>query len=124
VTFILFPFSFSIAVSIRVGRLLISQNQKAAKFSAFIALLVSTLLMALSGLILYETRFVLGAVFSSDPNIISRVRQLAPIVAIFQAINGLQGCAQGVMRGMGRHAELAGYIFLSYWVIACPWGYI
>jgi hypothetical protein len=102
--------------------LLVAQNPKAAKFSALIALLISTLLMTLSGLVLYETRFVLGALFSSDANIISRVRQLAPTVAFFQAINGLQGVAQGVMRGMGRHTELVGYIFLSYWIIAMPLG--
>jgi multidrug resistance protein, MATE family len=122
VTFILFPLSLSIAVSIRLNRLLISQNHQAAKSCALIALFASTLFMVLSGFLLYEFRFLLGSVFTSDENIIRRVRLLAPIVAIFQMVNGLQGCAQGVMRGMGRQTELVGYLFVSYWIVAMPLG--
>lgn len=120
--FVLIPLSFSIASTIRINRLLISQNPDAAKLSSYVSIIVSILFMIISGVVLFEVRFVVGYLFTSDSNIISRVRQLAPIVAIFQVINGIQGCCQGILRGMYRHNELVGYTFLSYWIIAMPFG--
>ena len=120
--FILIPLSFSIASTIRINRLLISQNPDAARLSSFVSIAVSIIFMTISGIVLYQIRFILGYVFTSDPNIVSRVRQLAPIVAIFQVINGIQGCCQGILRGMHRHNELVGYTFLSYWIVAMPFG--
>lgn len=121
-TFIFIPLSLSIAASTRISRLLISQNPVAAQSSAFISIIGTLILVTISGFVLYETRFILGYLFTSDTDIISRVRQLAPLVAVFQVINGLQGILQGIMRGMNRHNELVGYSFLSYWIIAMPFG--
>jgi MATE family multidrug resistance protein len=122
VTFIFIPLSLSIAVTTRISRLLVSQNPVAAQSSALVSIAGTIVLVSISSYILYETRFILGYLFTYDTDIISRVRQLAPLVALFQIINGLQGISQGIMRGMNRHTELVGYTFLSYWIIAMPFG--
>jgi multidrug resistance protein, MATE family len=116
------PLSISIASTIRVGRLLGAQNHAAAKTSSFLAVGISTVFMGAAGLILYRLRGVIGYLFTSDLDIIYRLKMLIPVVASFQVVNGVQGAAQGVMRGMCRHTEVFGYSFLSYWVLGFPLG--
>lgn len=78
--------------------------------------------MSIVGGVLYAVKFPLGYAFTSDPNIIARVKKLAPLVAIVQPINGIQGVSQGVLRGMCRHSELFAYTLLSYWMVGMPLG--
>lgn len=120
--FVSIPLSISIASTIRVGRLLGAQNHQAARISSYLAVGISTVFMSVAGLLLYRLRGVVGYLFTSDLDVIHRLKMLMPVVASFQVINGLQGAAQGVMRGMCRHTEVFGYTFLSYWVIGFPLG--
>ena len=120
--FIAIPLALSIASTVRVARLLGSQNHRAAKISSYLAIGISTLLMGICGLVLYQLRPIVGYLFTSDVDIVNRVKMLLPVVASFQVVNGLQGVAQGVMRGMCRHTELFGYSFVAYWVIGFPLG--
>ena len=118
--FVAIPLAFSIASTVRVARLLGSQNHDAARISGFLAIGVTTVLMGICAFVLIKLRNVVGFVITSDADIVNRVKMLLPVVASFQVVNGLQGVAQGVMRGMGRHRELFAYSFLAYWIIGFP----
>jgi MATE family multidrug resistance protein len=100
------PFALSTAVSIRIGHLLGSQRKDTASLSAKITVIAGVIITGFSGLLIYLLSGLVGYIFTSDSDIQYRVTQLAPILSIFLVAYGVQGCAQGILRGIGRQAEL------------------
>ena len=102
------PFALGTAVSVRIGQLLGERKPRTACLSARITLFAGFLLMGLCGTAVYYLSPLVGKLFTSDADIQYRVDQLAPVLACFQVAYSVVGCAQGVLRGLGRQAELAG----------------
>jgi multidrug resistance protein, MATE family len=102
------PFALSTATTVRMGHLLGAQRAESALKSARVSIAAGFLIMGVTAGSVYLFGEYLAYIFSTDPDVIYRVQLLAPIVAGFQVVFGLQGCAQGVLRATGRQAELAG----------------
>ena len=117
------PFALSTASTYRIGYLLGGQRSEAAAISANITMVAGVLIMGLCGYVVYLLGGVLGWIVSPNDDAVQyRVTLLAPIVAGFQLAYGMQGCAQGALRAMGKQAELAGLTVACVWVVGLPTG--
>jgi multidrug resistance protein, MATE family len=103
-----FPFAISTATTVRIGHLLGAKRADKAALSARITIFTGFFIMGLCAGLVYLFGEYLAYVFCTDEDVLYRVQLLAPVVAGFQVAFGLQGCAQGVLRAIGRQAELAG----------------
>ena len=117
------PFALSTASTYRIGYLLGGQRSEAAAMSANITMVAGVLIMGLCGYIVYLLSGVLGWMVSPNDDAVQyRVTLLAPMVAGFQLAYGVQGCAQGALRAMGKQAELAGLTVACVWIVGLPAG--
>ena len=117
------PFALSTASTYRIGYLLGGQRSEAAAISANITMVAGVLIMGLCGYFVYLLSGVLGWMVSPNDDAVQyRVTLLAPMVAGFQLAYGVQGCAQGALRAMGKQAELAGLTVACVWIVGLPAG--
>jgi Na+-driven multidrug efflux pump len=104
---------FSTAVSLRVTHHLRRGQALDARRSAYTAIMCSLLVMSLlSGIVFYAYRGI-GAIFIDDDGVLDRMKPLAFIAAVLTLLNSLQGCAQGILIGTGRHRDLMRYVCMS-----------
>ena len=87
------------------------------------AVTLGVAIMGLCGYLVYAMSSSLGWLFSPDDAVQYRVTLLAPIVAGFQVAYGVQGCAQGALRAVGKQAELAGLALVCLWALGLPLGW-
>ncbi len=91
----------------RVARLLGSGQAAKAQTCARLAVTLGTLLTSALGVVLYAFRHQLGWAFTYDDTaIVDLLARIAPLVAVYQAVAGLLGSTQGVLRGLGRQGIL------------------
>ena len=71
---------------------------------------------------MYVLPFV-ASLFTSDGDVVYRVTTLSTIAAIFQV--HLRPCrpSQGVLKAMGRQSEVAGFTFMSLYILGLPLAY-
>jgi uncharacterized membrane protein len=116
------PFAVSIAASVRVHSLIRARNAAGAELTANTVLILAFVIACVNAGLTYSSRDVLGYLFSSDKYTRGRVAALAPVAALFQFVNALEACAQGVLRGCGRQGLVVGLNVLSLWVFGFPAG--
>jgi len=100
-----FPFALGIAGSIRVGHLLGGNKPLDAERAARTVLVLTSLGCALLAALFLLTRHYIGAAFTDDRGVVSKVANLVPIAALFQLSDGIQSAIAGVLRGMGRQVR-------------------
>ena len=120
--FTTFPFGVSTAATIIVGNQLGAQAPRRARATATACLCLGVGFMALCGLAMYASRNYVAYIFTSDDIIAKRVAEVAPVVALFQVVDGYQGVASGVLRGLGRQPIIATVNVFSFWIIGMPLG--
>ena len=126
--FLSLPFAVSVAATLRVSHLLATRplgplsSAYHARASCMICLALSAVPLAASGALVYYVPQQLGALFTGDQDIINRLGLLAPTLAGFQICYGLQGVCQGILRGMGRQLEVAGFTLMCLWGVGLPTG--
>lgn len=97
-------------------------SPRQAQLAARICIGVGTGLMLFFALLIVLLRNVLGEIFSPDPEVIRIVSRIAPIMALYQVLDGFQGCTGGVLRGMGRQKTIALLNLGGFWVLGLPTG--
>lgn len=118
------PFGISVAASNRVGNLLGCAAAKNAKKAAHIAMIFSIVFGLLNSGFFIATRNVFGYLFTSDPDVVSRVASILPMCAVFQIADGAAGVCGGVVRGLGRQKIAAILNLVAYYLIALPVAYV
>lgn len=121
-TFLSLPFAFGIAASIRTGHLLGAGDGPSAQLAAKVCLVVVLAIMSTLMAVKVALRWQLGWLFSNDAVVVMKVASIAPIAALFQLSDGLQGAAAGVMRGMGKQSLVAALNFVGFWLIGASVG--
>eukprot|EP00002_Diphylleia_rotans_P037123 TRINITY_DN8268_c0_g2_i1.p1 TRINITY_DN8268_c0_g2~~TRINITY_DN8268_c0_g2_i1.p1 ORF type:complete len:586 (+),score=90.00 TRINITY_DN8268_c0_g2_i1:549-2306(+) len=121
-TFITFPFGVSIAASVRVGHLLGAGAPQRARIAANAALVLGTGSMALTGIAIYLGRYTLPRAFTDDQDVADAAAEIAPIAALYQILDGFQGVAAGVYRGIGRQRTVAILNLIGFWIVGTPVG--
>ena len=117
------PFSLSVACTVRVSQLLASKRPERAAVCSAVSMIVGAVFVGLTGLLAYYLPSLVGYTFTTDKDVVSRVVQLAPYLAGYQAMWGLTGLCQGVLRAQGKQMEVVAFIFITMWIVGIPLGW-
>ncbi|PSN74874.1 MATE efflux family protein [Corynespora cassiicola Philippines] len=114
------PFSVSVAVSTRLGNLIGAGTLSAARIATRTYVVVFLAIGVVDAVFLGAARHVLPKAFSDDPEVISLVAAVLPILAVFQVCDSTTALVNSILRGLGRQS-IGGYLNLFvYYVIAVP----
>lgn len=114
------PFSVSIAVSTRLGNLIGAGALTATRIATRTYLATFLCIGLFDATFLVLTRNVLPHAFTDDPEVISIVSSVMPILALFQLSDAGTALANAILRGLGRQS-IGGYVNLGvYYGIAIP----
>ncbi|CAN6483370.1 unnamed protein product [Victoria cruziana] len=121
---VMVPYAFNITTSIRVSNELGAGNSHAASFSAFVAMLGSSVVSVLLAVILLLLRNNLGYLFTDSSSVAKKVSELAPFLAATIILNGLQLVLSGVATGTGWQSYVAYANILSCYSVGLPLGLV
>lgn len=112
------PFAISVAATVRITYLLKGKKHNQARTAAILALLECIVVSGAMALLLYFLRPFVGYVFSSDANIIYRIKELMLYASCFSLAYGVAGGAQGVLRATSHQWDIFFFTFLALWLVA------
>jgi len=116
------PFSLSVASSVRIGNLLGEQNAARAGVSAKVSMLLALFFAGISSITFLSFRNKWGYLFNDDPDVISLVASILPLVALFQVFDGLGAVSGGILRARGKQFTGALLNLSGYYVFGIPMG--
>lgn len=106
--FLSLPFAVSVAATVQISRLLAKKRHRKARLAAYLCLIEGSVLMALAAGTVFMLREYIGYVFTSNEDILNRLRTMAPYNAGFQVAYGVYGSAQGVLRATSHQIDILG----------------
>lgn len=118
------PLSIAMALTIRVGQLVGSSQVVAARYAARTGILITLFIALFScSLSLLLARQITG-LYTADEAIVALASTLISIAAIFQFSDALQVSAAGALRGYKDTSIPLVMVFIAYWVVGLPVGYV
>ncbi|KAF8558231.1 MATE efflux family protein [Imleria badia] len=114
------PFALSIATSVRIGNLLGQGNARRAGVVAGTSIVMAVAVSCVFSIIFLVFRHKWGYIFNDDPEVVSLVASILPLVALYQVFDGTAAIAGGILRA--RAKQFAGAILnlSAYYVICIP----
>jgi MATE family multidrug resistance protein len=112
------------AATIRVGNFLGLRDKENIRASAFTMIGMATVIMAAWALLFIFGRYFLPSLYIEDMEVIQLTSSLLIIAAFFQLSDGIQVVTAGALRGLQDVKIPSLLIFVAYWVIALPLGYV
>ncbi len=112
------------AATIRVGNFLGQQDQKNMRASAFTMIAMAIVIMTAWALLFIFGRYFLPSLYIDDLAVIQLTSSLMIIAAFFQLSDGIQVVTAGALRGLQDVKIPSMLIFIAYWIIALPLGYV
>ncbi len=112
------------AATIRVGNFLGQRDKKNLQDSAFSMIGMAVALMTAWALLFIFGRYFLATLYINDTSVIELTASLLIIAAFFQLSDGTQVVCAGALRGLQDVKVPSILIFVAYWVIALPVGYV
>lgn len=118
------PLSISLALTIRVGHQLGANLPKEARYSAMSGLIItlSTALFSSTLMAIFATP--IAALYTTELNIIQIASSLIMVAALFQFSDAIQITCSGALRGYKDTLMPLLLVFIAYWLIGLPSGYI
>ncbi|KAF2828074.1 MATE efflux family protein [Ophiobolus disseminans] len=114
------PFSVGVAVSTRLGNLIGAGSLTAARTATRTYVLTFLIIGIVDFTFLTALRNVLPKAFSTDPEVISIVSTVLPLLAVFQFCDSTTALANAILRGLGLQAIGGWANLFVYYVIAVP----
>lgn len=111
------PYALSVAAAVRVGNLLGARKSNIAKASANTALLLSLATGSFNSAFFLIFRRQWGGWFTKDEEVIRLIYEVMPILAAFQILDSITGCAGGILRGIGKQKAAAVVNVVGYYAI-------
>jgi len=112
------------AATIRVSNELGRGDWITLRRVAFVLLSMAMAIMALWGLLFVAGRNFLPTLYVGDPEVVAIAAPLLIIAGFFQLSDGVQVVCIGALRGLHDVKIPSLFIFLAYWVIGLPLGYV
>jgi len=114
------PLGISIGSSVRVGNLIGAGDAAGAQRTAYVALALGGVFMALVSVAFIAGRNVLPLAFTGEPKLIASAALLFPIAAAFQIFDGAQTICTGILRGMGSTRLPALAHGIGFYILGLP----
>jgi MATE family multidrug resistance protein len=118
------PLSVGMAVTIRVGHGIGGNLTDQVKRSVLIGFGLALGLSSLSCLVMLMLPVTLANIYTTEPIVVEIAASLFIFAALFQFSDALQIAANGALRGFKDTAKPLLLIFISYWLIGLPLGYV
>ena len=118
------PLGTSIAISVIVGNLVGNEEQARAKLYSFASFLMIVIVMIPINLVLCLMRANWAELYSYDRQVIDLISQLIIPMCVFNIIDSIQTILGGVLKGLARQTSASIVIFISYYVLSLPVGYM
>ena len=118
------PLSIAMACTIRIGQLSGASEHKKAWFSAKSSLLITTSIALLTSISILLFSKQIAYIFTSEQYLIELAANLLLIAALFGISDALQVTAAGALRGYKDTSIPLLIVFIAYWIIGLPLGYI
>lgn len=112
--FLVFPFSISLASTIRINKLLVNRKFVQARHSAWVSLLTGSIAMLLTSILTYQLRDVVGYMFSTNEDVVARMKSISIYNSAFQIVFGVYGSTQGILRATSHQLDVVGYECVDY----------
>lgn len=112
------------AATIRVGNFLGKKDRTNLRASAYTMIGMAVVVMTAWALLFIFGRYWLPSLYISDPGVIELTAGLMIIAAFFQLSDGIQVVCAGALRGLQDVKIPSLLIFVAYWIIALPCGYV
>ncbi|MCU0420935.1 MAG: MATE family efflux transporter, partial [Cyclobacteriaceae bacterium] len=112
------------AATIRVGYFLGKRDYAQMRLSANVLLVLAVIFMALCASAFIVGRHQLPFIYVEDAEVASLAASLLIIAGLFQLSDGIQVVSIAALRGMQDVRIPSLLIFVSYWVIGLPIGYV
>jgi MATE family multidrug resistance protein len=118
------PLSIAMALTIRVGQLVGAGQGDAARHAVITGVMITlTIALVSSSLSLLLAESIVG-LYTDREAIIGLAATLISIAAVFQFSDALQVSAAGALRGYKDTAVPLLMVFIAYWLIGLPVGYV
>ncbi|XP_039549705.1 multidrug and toxin extrusion protein 1 isoform X2 [Pimephales promelas] len=118
----MFPLGFAVAASVRVGNALGAGNTEKAKLSAKVSLFCGLLVSCVVGTILGSTKDVIGYIFTTEEEIVSRVSKVMVMYGFFHLFDAIAAITGGIVRGSGKQLLGALCNIVGYYFVGLPIG--
>ncbi len=112
------------AATIRVGIFYGMRDAVAMRRAGFTLMGMAVLVMLLWGIAFVSGRHLLPRIYIDDPGVLAAAVPLMVIAGFFQLSDGMQVVCAGALRGIQDVKIPSLLIFVAYWVIALPLGYV
>ena len=114
----------SVAGSVRIGNALGANDPRRAELSTYLSLAAGFFLAFANMAIILSFRDTLPYIFTTDPAIVDKSKDLFVVAAVFQLPDAINGIFQGVFRGTGQQDLAALWNFVAYYIVGLPLGYV
>lgn len=118
------PLSISMALTIRVGQLLGQGSHSGARIAAGTGLTIVCCTAIISCTLISILSTQITGLYTDQQEIIKLASSLLLIAAIFQIPDGIQVATIGILRGHKDTEIPLLMVFIAYWVIGLPLGYL
>jgi len=118
------PLSIALALTIRVGTHLGAGDHLSAKWAQKAGILTTLFFAVLSSAAMLLAGKQIAALYTPEPQLILIAAELLAIAALFQFSDAIQVSAAGALRGYKDTAIPLLLVFVAYWVIGLPLGYV
>lgn len=118
------PLSIAMALTIRVGQLAGAGQTAAARHAATTGIIITLTIALLSSTLSLLLAESIVRLYTEQEVIITLAVTLISIAAVFQFSDALQVSAAGALRGYKDTAVPLLMVFIAYWLIGLPMGYL
>ncbi|KAG0697233.1 MATE efflux family protein [Suillus ampliporus] len=116
------PFALAVATSVRIGNLLGERRARRAGVSANTAVVLAVAIAVVWSILFMSFRKSWAYIFNDDPEVVTLVASILPLVAVFQVFDGTSAVTGGILRARGKQFTGALLNLSAYYVIGIPFG--
>ncbi|KIL62654.1 hypothetical protein M378DRAFT_25493 [Amanita muscaria Koide BX008] len=116
------PFALGIATSVRIGNLLGERKARRAQTASNAAILMGLIIAACLSTMFIVFRDRWAYMFNNDPEVVSLVKKILPILALFQIFDSNAAVTAGILRAKGWQFVGALLNISAYYILGLPLG--
>ncbi|KAM6496606.1 MATE efflux family protein [Amanita muscaria] len=116
------PFALGIATSVRIGNLLGERKARKAQATSNAAILMALVSAACSIMMFVVFRNHWAYLFNNDPEVVTLVGTILPIVALYQLFDSNSAVTAGIFRARGKQLVGALLNLSAYYMLGIPLG--